>query len=52
MDEQIKRQPPTQPHTGACATGGKTIRVNRQRPRQGQMWRRERARRRSPWKNG
>ena len=24
-DEQINRQPPTQPHTGACATGGKTI---------------------------
>ena len=51
-DDQINRQPPTQPHTGACATGGKTIRMNRQRPTQGQMWRRGCARRRSTWKSG
>ena len=36
----------------ACATGGKTIRMNRQRPTQGQMWRRGCARRRSTWKSG
>ena len=41
------------PHTGACATGGKMIRMNRQRPTQGQMWRCGCARkRRSTWKNG
>ena len=51
-DEQINRQPPTQPHTGACATGGKTIRMNRQRPRRGQMWGCGCAGRKSTWENG